>query len=234
MTLTVGSLFSGIGGIDLGLERAGMKVLWQVEIDEWCRAVLAKHWPDVERFEDVRGVGAGNLPRVDLIAGGFPCPVVSQAARGRNVAEWLWPEFARIVRELRPRYILVENVEGLLSRGRPFGEVLGDLASSGFDATWRVLRASDFGASHHRPRVWVVAYAHGLPEPDLSLNAEVVGVPEPRGAVRRWPDPPRGLGVADGIPARLDRLAGLGNAVVPQVVEWIGRRIVEAEGQIEQ
>jgi DNA (cytosine-5)-methyltransferase 1 len=123
----------------------------------------------------------------------------------------------------------MENVEGLLSRGRGFDEVLGDLASSGFDATWRVLRASDFAAPHHRPRVWLVGYTHGLNEPDLSLDAEVAGMPELRGAVQQWPDSPRGLGVADGIPERVDRVVSLGNSVVPRVVEWIGRQIVSAE-----
>ena len=110
--MTCGSLCSGIGGLELGLERAGMEVVWQVEKDDYCSRVLAKHWPDVTRYEDVKDVGA-NLEPVELIAGGFPCPVVSQAARGRNVAESLWPEFARIVREVGPRYVVLENVEGL-------------------------------------------------------------------------------------------------------------------------
>ena len=120
MTLTVGSLFTGIGGIDLGLERAGMRVLWQVEIDDWCRRVLAKHWPDVERFADVRDVGAHNLAPVDVICGGFPCQPVSTAGkqRGRADERWLWPEFARIVRGLPPAR-LAEAFAGTLPRGTP-------------------------------------------------------------------------------------------------------------------
>lgn len=157
--LTVGSLFSGIGGIDLGLERAGMKVRWQVEIDEWCRAVLAKHWPDVERFADVKEVGAHNLAYVDVIAGGFPCQDLSYAGKGAGLAgerSGLWYEYARIVRELRPRYVLVENVPGLLARG--MGVVLGDLAACGYDAEWDCIPAAAVGAPHRRDRVWIIAY----------------------------------------------------------------------------
>lgn len=165
--LTVGSLFSGIGGLELGLECAGLgPVLWQVELDPYCRAVLAEHWPDATRYEDVHHVGGHNLEPVDIICGGFPCPPVSQAGKrlGRNDPRWLWPEFARIVRELRPRYVFVENVTGLLSlmdeRGCSLaGDVLGDLAALGYDAEWRVLSAADAGAPQERERIWIVAYA---------------------------------------------------------------------------
>src|SRR5688572_14262480 len=128
-----GSLFAGIGGIDLGLERAGMKCAWQVELDPFCRRVLAKHWPDVARYEDVREVGAHNLEPVDLIAGGFPCQDISNAGKRAGIdgeRSGLWSEYARIVRELRPRYVLVENVTALLGRG--IGRVLGDLAALDF------------------------------------------------------------------------------------------------------
>ncbi len=224
-----GSLFSGIGGLELGLERAGISVAWQVETDEYCRRVLAKHWPDVKRHEDVRDVGAHNLESVDLICGGFPCPVVSSAARGRNVAEWLWPEFGRIVREVGPRYVLLENVEGLRYRDRGFGEILSDVAGLGFDAVWRDFPASYIGAPHKRARLWLVAYPYGDSEPDLSFDDEVAELQELRGTVRGWPDPPTGLRVDDGISPRTHRLRALGNAVVPQVAEYVGRRIVNAE-----
>jgi DNA (cytosine-5)-methyltransferase 1 len=225
--LTIGSLFSGIGGFDLGLERAGrMRVAWQCERDEFCRGVLAQHWPDVPCYPDITTL-RGAEP-VDIICGGFPCPVVSQAARGRNVAVSLWPEFARLIREVGPRYVIVENVEGLLSAGRGFGDVLGDLAESGFDATWRVLRASDFGAPHHRARVWLVGYPNADCEPDLSLDDEVAGMPQLRGAARAWPDPPSRLGMDDGLPGRMDRLHTLGNALVPAIAEFIGHRILAA------
>lgn len=144
MTLTVGSLFSGIGGLELGLERAGMRTVWQVEQNEYCRKVLAKHWPDVQRFIDVREVGAHNLPPVDLICGGFPCQDISNAGTMEGLAgerSGLWSEYARIVRELRPRYVVVENVSALLARG--IGCVLGDLAGLGSAAGSGVYRSAD-------------------------------------------------------------------------------------------
>jgi DNA (cytosine-5)-methyltransferase 1 len=225
--VNVGSLCSGIGGFDLGLERAGMRTAWFCESDPFCRRVLERHHPGVPISWDIKALE--QPPHVDVIAAGFPCPVSSSAARGRNVGEWLWPECARIVRVVRPRYVIVENVEGLLYAGRGFGEVLGDLAASGFDAVWRVLRASDFGAPHHRARVWLVGYAHRDGEPDLTLDDEASGLSELHSSVREWPDPPARLGMDDGIPDRLDRVRRLGNALVPEIAEWIGRRIIAYE-----
>lgn len=154
--MNVGSLFSGIGGIDLGLERAGMRVAWQCELDPWCRSILARHWPGVPCYADVRSIGA-DAPRVDVLAGGFPCQPVSLAGKGLAQADerWLWPEFARLVRVLRPRYVIAENVPGLLARGLDL--VLADLAALGFDAEWTVFGARDVGAPHRRERVWIVA-----------------------------------------------------------------------------
>src|SRR6185312_32662 len=108
--MTVGSLFAGIGGFDLGFERAGFEIKWQVEIDPFCRAVLAKHWPDVRRYEDVRTVGA-ELERVDVVCGGFPCQDISFAGDGAGLdgeRSGLWREFSRLIGELRPRYVVVE------------------------------------------------------------------------------------------------------------------------------
>jgi DNA (cytosine-5)-methyltransferase 1 len=135
--LTFGSLFAGIGGFDLGLERAGLVCQWQVEIDPFCRKVLEKHWPQVKRYDDVRTVGAGTLEAVDLVCGGFPCQPHSLAGRRQGSADErdLWPEFARVIRELGPRWVLAENVPGLLSidAGRVFGNILQDLAACGYD-----------------------------------------------------------------------------------------------------
>lgn len=165
--MNVGSLFAGIGGFDLGFERAGMRVAWQVEQDAYCLAVLRRHFPGAARFEDVREVGAQNLCPVDLVCGGFPCQDLSPAGRGAGLAgarSGLWSEFARIVRELRPRYVVVENVPALLTgKGKrwdraPVGRVLGDLAEAGYDAEWACLSAREFGAPHLRKRVWIVAY----------------------------------------------------------------------------
>ena len=164
MRITVGALFSGIGGLDLGLEWAGLgPVIWQVEREPFCRAVLAKHWPGAERFEDVCAVGSHCLRPVDLICGGFPCQDLSYAGKGAGLAgerSGLWREYARIVCELRPRFVVVENVSALLSRG--LGTVLGDLAALGYDAEWHCVRASDVGAPHRRERLFVVAYPNAV------------------------------------------------------------------------
>lgn len=228
--LTVGSLFSGIGGLELGLERTGgFKTIWQVEIDPFCRRVLEKHWPDVTRYEDIKDVGVHNLKPVDLVAGGVPCQPISQAAaRTKRAGGWLWPEFRRIVAELKPRFALLENPEALRYADRGLGEVLSDVAALGYDARWQVLPASACGAPHRRARIWLVAYANSNSEPDLSFDDEAHVLQESGDVVRQWPNPPEGLGVADGVPDRVDRIGALGNAVVPQVAEWIGRRILAA------
>jgi DNA-cytosine methyltransferase len=161
VTLTIGSLFSGIGGLELGLERAGLgPSVFQVERDEYCRAVLAKHWPAALRFDDVCTVGAHNLPRVDVLCGGFPCQDISNAGRRAGITvgtrSGLWFEYSRIIRELRPRYVVVENVTALLTHG--LDAVLGELAESGYDAEWDCVPASSVGAPHQRDRIFVVAY----------------------------------------------------------------------------
>ena len=127
--ITFGSLFAGIGGIDLGFERAGMQCKWQVEIDEYARKVLAKHWPKVRRHDDVRTWPQPDSERVDVITGGFPCQDVSAAGKRIGIKgerSGLWFEMLRVVRELRPQIVVVENVTGLLDRGA--GEVYGSLA----------------------------------------------------------------------------------------------------------
>lgn len=156
----IGSLFSGIGGLELGLERAGLgPVAWQVEIDPWCRRVLAKHWPEAERFEDVKAVGRSVLAPVDVICGGFPCQDVSSAGLGRGIAEGtrsgLWFEFRRIVGELRPAHVVVENVASGLSRWLP--TVRRDLFLLGYRTRAVRVAAFDVGAPHRRARVFVLA-----------------------------------------------------------------------------
>lgn len=160
------SLFSGIGGIDLSAAWAGMRTVAFVEIDPFCRAVLAKHWPGVPCFEDVKNVTADSLSGlgpIDVIAGGFPCQDVSVAGKRAGLAgerSPLWSEFARLIREVRPRYVLAENVPGLLSvdSGEFFAGILRDLAALGYDAAWGVWGACDVGAAHRRERVFIVAY----------------------------------------------------------------------------
>lgn len=236
--LTFGSLFAGIGGFDLGLERAGMVCKWQVEIDEYATQVLEKHWPTVRRWNDVRSFPPEGDWNVDVICGGFPCQDISNAGAKRGLAgerSGLWREFRRIVGELRPRYVVVENVAALLVRG--VGTVLGDLASLGYDAEWHCIPAAAVGAPQFRDRVWIVANDGGrrregeqewngqrpLLERRDDLDRLAVGQRRARDA-RSWV-----RRADDGVPARVDRLRCLGNAVVPQVVEVIGRAIVARE-----
>ncbi len=245
--LTVGSLFSGIGGLDLGLERAGMRIVWQVEIDDYGTKVLEKHWPHVQRFRDVRECGAHNLEPVDLICGGFPCQPHSLTGKRRGSADErdLWPEFARIIRELGPRWVLAENVLGILSSeaGRYFGRILRELAESGYDAEWDCIPAVALGAPHIRKRLFIVAYSAGIRREAFDLQHRLLsesGIQQTSawsgGGIRRGASgrlrmlPLIGVDrVGDGLSARVDGVRCLGNAVVPQVAEFVGRRIVEAE-----
>src|SRR5690606_21100576 len=150
--MTFGSLFAGIGRFDLGFERAGMECRWQVEIDEFCRKVLAKHWPHVRRWDDVRTFPPEPIDewRVDVICGGFPCQDISYAGRGAGLKgkrSGLWFEYARIISELGPRFVAVENVAALTTRG--LDSVLGTFADLGFDAEWGVVPASAFGSPQY-------------------------------------------------------------------------------------
>jgi len=157
--VTFGSLFTGIGGLDLGLDRAGMECRWQVEIDPFCNKVLDKHWPGVKRYGDIRAVRGSELERVDWIVGGFPCQDISYAGLGAGLAgerSGLFYEYARLIREMGPKGALLENVAALLGRG--IGQVLGDLAACGYDCEWDCLPACSFGAPHQRDRVFVVAH----------------------------------------------------------------------------
>lgn len=338
--MNVLDLFSGIGGFSLGLERAGMRTVAFCEIDQFCRRVLAKHWPDVPVFRDVRtlAVDEGWLisdanercepaqeelragwqriraDSIDVICGGFPCQDISVAGKGAGVGgehSGLWSEYARIISEVRPRYVIVENVAALLGRG--LERVLGDLAALGFDAEWHCIPASAVGAPHRRDRVWIVGFPNcagrssgqssgatlGYGPSAFSASGDAATVAYAAGSgLERWGQPegawttlsepccggshmaitegsecgawwarrPFGLGawireftlsnadseqaewsaeprrerdhwlvepdvgrVAHGIPARVHRLRALGNAVVPQIPELIGRAIMSSE-----
>jgi DNA (cytosine-5)-methyltransferase 1 len=229
--LTFGELFAGIGGFSLGLERAGMKCRWQVEIDPYARAVLDKHWPKVPKHDDVRTFPPTHDDySVDLVCGGFPCQDISLAGKGAGLAgarSGLWNDFARIIRTVWPTWVVIENVPALTARG--LGTVLGDLAEIGFDAEWHCIPASAVGAPHKRDRIWIVAHSDRAgrqqqrrpkPVPAEQFAAECGGW---------WESEPDVGRVAHGVPSRVDRLRCLGNAVVPQVVEVIGRAIVEHE-----
>jgi DNA (cytosine-5)-methyltransferase 1 len=179
-------LFSGIGGFSLGLERAGFRTVAFCEIEPYPRAVLAKHWPGVPIYDDIRTLSADTLRRdgiaVDAICGGFPCQDLSFAGKRAGIEgarSGLWSEYARLIGEIRPRVAIMENVPGLLSAGH--GRVLGDLAALGYDAVWDCIPASALGAPHRRDRVWIAAYAAGgtrcgwhRPNADTSLVREAV------------------------------------------------------------
>ena len=322
--LRVLDLFSGIGGFSLGLERTGgFETVAFCEIEDFPRKVLAKHWPNVPCYRDVRELTAERLRAdgisVDVICGGFPCQDISTAGKGLGLAgerSGLWSEIARLVGELRPRFVIVENVAALLSRG--LGDVLGDLASVGYDAEWHCIPASAVGAPHRRDRIWIVAYPgdcgfrpYNPAGKDPGAEGENQGQVEQRERVRPiaggscaamadaaqlqcdggnnhaavgmegevselgnsrrqdalaesvcvgrqgqgqpgqpsypvpiiqrpaidafngrvgnvWSTEPDVGRVANGVPARAHRLKSLGNAVVPQIPELIGRAILQS------
>lgn len=183
--LRVLDIFSGIGGFSLGLERTGgFETVAFCEIDPFCRRVLAKHWPNVRQFEDVTKLRGKDVGPVDVICGGFPCQDISHAGKGAGLAgqrSGLWREYHRLIDELRPVYVLVENVAALLGRG--LDRVLGDLAEIGYDAEWHCIPASAVGAPHLRDRIWIIAYPQH-PDTDRTgshrANLHVVGNDEPR------------------------------------------------------
>ena len=166
--MTFGSLFAGIGGFDLGLERAGMECRWQVEIDDYASRVLAKHWPHVQRWGDVRTFPPGPADewRVDLICAGVPCQPVSHAGKQKGVDDdrWMWGEALRVVADIQPTFFVAENPIGILNHdgGRAFRGVLRALSSVGYVCEWHVIAASDLGAPHRRERVWLVAHANSV------------------------------------------------------------------------
>ncbi len=267
---TVGSLFTGIGGLDLGLERAGWEVKWQIENDKYCNKVLEKHWPNVRRYGDIKAVDPGGLERVDLICGGFPCQPWSVAGRGdgENDDRNLWPDTIRVIRGVGPRLVLLENSPALLTY-RYFGTILGDLAESGYDAEWDCIPAAAVGAPHLRYRLFILAYSSDTSNGHdkrrtctvfrNSADGSRIHIQESKGIVgntkgyrqlqqegrntqecrwtgnaSRWPVEPDVDRVANGVPARPHRLSGLGNAVVPAIAEWLGRRIMNAINEAER
>jgi DNA (cytosine-5)-methyltransferase 1 len=248
-----------------------MDVRWQVEIDPWARQVLAKHWPNVERHDDIKTWPKPDTERVDCICGGFPCQDISTAGKGAGLAgarSGLFFEAMRVVRDLEPRYVLLENVAALLVRG--MDAVLGELAQVGMDAVWHCVTASSVGAPHRRDRVFIIGYRpddvadteghRGQESGDVDsetgkgnapresdgssenvANAERgpgpcgrpagrmggPGEPVPGHRVGPWAPEPAVGRVANGVPRRVDRLRGLGNAVVPQVAEFVGRLLLD-------
>lgn len=240
-------LFSGIGGFSLGLERAGMETIAFCEFDKHARQILKKHWPDVPIYEDVRFLNATKYRgSVDIVCGGFPCQDLSQAGKQTGIEgsrSGLYREMLRIISECMPRYAIFENVTGLLSGngGRWFAKFLYDLAEIGFDAEWHCIPACYLGASHKRDRVWVVAYPNKIyaksSEFRQILRQQSLSIKLARSFERIEERPNTAESLLhrenDGVSTRpyRDRLARLGNAVVPQIPEVIGRAIMKAEGK---
>lgn len=247
--LRVLDLFSGIGAFSLGLEASGgFRTVAFCETEAFPRAVLTRHWPEVPIYDDVRTLTSDRLDAdgiaVDVICGGFPCQDISFAGRGAGLSgerSGLWSEYARLIREIRPRYVIVENVAALLDRG--IGDVLRDLAESGYDAEWQCIGADAIGATQRRERVWILANANNAGrEGPIWAGQQVAPRPEWAAACSEplrsdrglWPPGPREVGdiprMADGPANRAHRLAALGNSIVPQIPEIIGRAIMRAEG----
>lgn len=249
--LSVGSLFAGIGGFDLAAERAGLTVKWQVEIDPFCRRVLEKHWPSVRRYDDVRAVcgirfqvdGKAPLEGVDIVCGGDPCQANSNAGSvwKREHAD-TGAEFVRVVSEIRPRFVVRENPSRVRADAPwPWWRFRDQLATLGYQVLAFRLRSCCLGAHHRRDRMFVLGALldsdrDGFQGIDWEGVAEeyavgAAGVSGRYAGVNSLPTPRICRGV-DGIPDRMDRLRALGNAVDPQVAEWIFRRIVEAEAMM--
>lgn len=181
MTLTVGSLFAGIGGFDLGFERAGLKTVWQVEINPVHRLVLAERFPSARQYEDVRTCGSANLAPVDIICGGFPCQDISAMGNTRTGGQQglsgersgLFWEALRIIKEVRPQWVVLENVPNLISinDSQDFETVITSLAQCGYVGYGRVLNAQYFGVPQNRRRLFLVAGLGRHPHIDFLADA---------------------------------------------------------------
>jgi DNA (cytosine-5)-methyltransferase 1 len=235
------SLFAGIGGLDLGLERAGMKCLAQVEIDKDCQHTLTTHWPEVPKFGDIKEVTAVDLPAVDFLVGGFPCQDISIGGEGKGLdgaRSGLWFEYYRLICEMRPLGVIIENVANLTKRG--LDTVLLNLACAGYDAEWQTISGRAFGAPHLRERVLLVAYSRSArPQRPIFERGSLRCVPRSPSTEFGnrvvscggwWEQNSANLRVGDGVSSRVARKAcrGYGNAVIPQVAEFVGRCVVAA------
>jgi DNA (cytosine-5)-methyltransferase 1 len=237
--LTFGSVFSGIGGIDLGLQRAGWRCRWQVENDPFRCSILERHWPNVERHRDIREVNFAKLAPVDLIAGGFPCQPVSGA--GKRKAQMDKIGYGPNLPEPFASYdLLSHKIPNALSIG---GAVLSDLARCGYDAEWQLLPAAALGAPHIRARLWIVAYTRERrfrQQGHIEAGAPVVfgrrvidTVRSEIGKSRHWCSESGLVRMVDGLSNGMgNEIAALGDAVIPQAAEFMGQIVAAASRQI--
>lgn len=233
--MTHGSLFSGVGGFELGAKMVDIETVWNCEIVEFNRQILKKHFPETTQYEDIRALK--NAPYVDIISGGFPCQDISLSntrnAKGINgERSGLWAEMFRIIREVRPKYVIFENSPALLFRG--FERVLCDLSEIGYLCEWQCLQASQFGYNHKRERVYGIAHAQqigraGFNEVFKSLR-DIFGERPPRQnpvpiAIERFNSRSNYelLRVDDGFSQGLDkrRIEAMGNAVVAEIASYL-------------
>ena len=216
-------LFSGIGGFSLGLERAGMETVAFCEIEEYPRKVLEKHWPGVPIYEDVRKL-QWNDDIPDLICGGFPCQPFSTASHQVKTANDLWPAMFKNISQIKPTYVIAENVQK-----KPIYKATDDLKGLGYEVWTRCISAAKAGADHKRNRWWLCAYPYDKSELHCTIDAKMEKLQELCEGIWGAENYARAIRIPDGIPNRMDRLKGLGNAVVPQIPELIGRAIMEVE-----
>lgn len=246
MTVKIGSLFAGIGGFELGLERSWVnaETIWQVEREEFCQRILSKHWPKSTIYNDVRDITKDNVKPVDVLIGGFPCQDVSLAGKQKGVNNGekssFWWEMWRIASEIRPRVIIMENVANIIRLGGV--DVIGSLTQIGYDCEWTIISALQFGAPHLRERWFCVAYSNGQRIKKQSLHTQRMdtqflnecrdsqkyGSHHGRGYWQTTPYPSPFCRVDDGIPNRVARLKALGNAIVPQCSQWVGDQILKS------
>lgn len=229
-------LFAGIGGFSLGLERAGMRCVGQVEINPFCRKVLEKHWPNVKRIENIKNVRGDEFGSVELVCGGYPCQCDSTAGnmQGENDDRWLWPEMFRIIKFVRPAWVIGENVINHENMGLKL--VIANLEGAGYQVRPFVIPNAACGLPTVERHIWTIATSTRVG----SQRCETVAHSYNGDAwkfqgtdsreYKRWNLPEsRVCRIRQGVPDQLDRIKSLGNAVSPQVVEVIGRVIMRIE-----
>lgn len=257
MKLQLLDLFSGIGGISLGLHRSGLcETVAFCEINGFCQDILRKNFNGTPIFDDVCAINKEGLSNEGIvpnfITAGFPCQDISLAGKQAGIKDGtrsgLWFEVRRLICEIRPKFVLLENVANLLSGprqqpGRWFGGLLGDLAQCGYDAEWANIPASALGAVHRRERVWVIAYPHEIRREGFAEKPILRKPDDPPKLVRSFEEwtrrsnlsEPFTIGSNDGVSRRMDRTEALGNSVYVPTVEFIGTCLKNAisEGMFE-